>query len=530
MPNLSILETTVREGALTEDITFSVQDKVRIAKLIDSLGVTYLEGGWPYAFDRDLEFFEQAQDLNLRAKLTVFGATRRPETPVARDRNLKAMLEAKTPVAHIYGKVWVLHVEKVLQTTLEENLAMLRDTIEYLKSEGKEVIYTAEHFFDGFRHNREYALENLRIALEAGVDIVSLGDSNGGSLPTLVKEGVLAARDRVGDVVLGLHLHNDMGLAMANALAGLEVGVLHLQATINGYGARTGITDLTTLLPILKLKMGLEVVTDEELTRLTSVANQVAEIVGLGGEMDHKPVVGRKVFAHKTSTHVAAVLSDPESYEPIDPAKVGNHRRLLIAGLSRPTYLKEVARKFGVDLSEDTAANGRILEVLRQLEETGYNFEDAEASLELRLGLLTGKYVRILDTERLRLFEVIRGRNQSVVEASLRVRIDGSDTEYVAAEGSGPVDTLYKVLLEALQKDAASLHRDYIRGVRMNSYRVRTLSATQGHLWVRVALGFSDGTREWTTVGIEEDITRATWTAMVDGVEYGLLTREGPSL
>jgi 2-isopropylmalate synthase len=313
-------------------------------------------------------------------------------------------------------------------------------------------------------------------------------------------------------------------------LAGLEAGALHVQATINGYGARTGITDLTTLLPILKLKMGLEVVTDEELTRLTSVANQVAEIVGLGAEMDHKPVVGRKVFAHKTSTHVAAVLSDPESYEPIDPAKVGNHRRLLIAGLSRPTYLKEVARKFGVDLSEDTVANGRILEVLRQLEETGYNFEDAEASLELRLGLLTGKYVRILDTERLRLFEVIRGRTQSVVEASLRVRIDGSDTEYVAAEGSGPVDTLYKVLLEALQKDAASLHRDYIRGVRMNSYRVRTLSAVGGHLRVRVALGFSDGTREWTTVGIEEDITRATWTAMVDGVEYGLLTRQGPSL
>ncbi|MFN8509392.1 MAG: citramalate synthase [Deinococcaceae bacterium] len=524
MPTLSILDTTLREGALAEDIVFSTNEKLRIAKLIDSLGVTYIEGGWPHVFEEDLEFFAAARDLGLNAKLTAFGATRRPDTPIHRDKNLKALLESQAPVIHIYGKVWTLHVEKVLQTTLSENLAMLRETIAFLKAEGKEVIYTAEHFFDGFRTDRNYSLENLQVALDAGADIITLGDSNGGSLPKLIREGITAAKECIQNHPLGLHLHNDLGLALANTLTGLEVGIDHIQGTINGYGARTGITDLTTLLPILKLKMDCDIVSDLQLSRLTQVANQIAEISGLGGEMDHRPIVGRKVFSHKTPTHVAAVLSDPESYEPIDPAKVGNHRRLLIPGLNRPTYLKEVARKFGVDLSENTAANIHILDVLRKLEEQGYNFEDAQASFELRLGRLTGKYQRILDTERLRLFEVIRGQSRSVVEASLKVRIDGHDAEYVAAEGSGPLDTLYRVVMEALHKDPSKHPLENIDAIRPIGYRVRTLSASKGHLNVRVALSFTDNRREWTTIGIEENVTQALWTALVDGIEYGLLT------
>jgi len=535
MNNLTLLETTLREGVLMEDINVTVPDKLRIAKLIDSLGVTYLEGGWPQVFEKDLEFFQEVRNLDLKAKLTVFGATRRPGTQAARDRNLKAMLETHAPVCHIYGKVWTLHVIKVLQTTLEENLNMLRDSLELLKSEGKEVIYTAEHFFDGFRTNREYALENVKVALEGGADIITLGDSNGASLPNLVREGVLAVKELVGEHPIGLHLHDDLGLAMANTLAGLEAGASHVQATVNGYGARTGITDLTALLPILKLKMGLEVVTDEQLARLTEVATKIAEIVGLGGEMDYRPVVGRKVFAHKTQTHVSAVLSDPEAYEPIDPAKVGNQRRLVIPGLmsARTTYFREVARKYGVDLNEDSAANSKILEVLRGLEDQGYSFEDAEASLELRLGQLTGRFERVLDTERLRLFEVIRGRSQGVVEASLKVRVGGGDTEYVAAEGTGPVDTLYQVILEALKVQPDAGYFDYMKNAKINAFRVRTLNRLSGEteitsrMRVRVALGFSDGLREWTTIGIDEDIIKASWTALVDGVEYGLLTREG---
>lgn len=511
---LTILDTTLRDGALTEDITLTVQDKLRLAPLIDSLGVHYLEGGWPLVFPDDLTFFEQVGELGLNAKVTAFGATRRPETLVSRDKGMQLLLQTNAPVVHLYGKVWTLHVEKVLGTTKEENLAMLRDSVSLMKERGREVIYTAEHFFDGFRADREYALANLHAAVESGADILSLGDSNGASLPDLVEEGVRAAAEVAGGRVLGLHLHNDLGLALANTLAGLKAGARHVQATVNGYGARTGITDLTALLPILKLKMGEDVVTDEQLARLSGVARQVAEIVGLGGALDHKPVVGRKVFAHKTQTHVSAVLSTPEAYEAIPPEKVGNQRRLLLPGLTRPTYLQEVARVYGVDLSSDTAANARILGVLKTLEDQGYTYEDAPASLELRLASLTGGHTPLLQVERLRLFEVIRGLNQSVVESSLKVRVDG-ETLYVAAEGREPVDALFLVLQEALR---GGEHRARAEALRLTGTRVRNLGADK----VRVTVTLHDGERTWTTVGIDADLVKAAWTALLDGVEYGV--------
>ncbi len=512
---LTILDTTLRDGALTEDINLSVEDKLRLAPLIDSLGVQYLEGGWPAVFEADLAFFERAPELNLQAKLTAFGATRRPETPVKRDKGMRLLLETNAPVVHLYGKVWTLHVEKVLGTTKAENLAMLRDSVTLMKEAGREVIYTAEHFFDGYRADRDYALTNLRAAFESGADILSLGDSNGASLPGLVREGVLAARELLGDTVIGLHLHDDLGLALANTLAGLDAGAQHVQATVNGYGARTGITDLDTLLPILKLKLGSEVVSDEQLARLSDVARRVAEMVGLGEQMDHHPVVGRKVFAHKTQTHVAAVLSAPEAYEAIAPEAVGNTRRLLLPGLTRPTYLQEIARDFGVDLSGDSAANARILGVLKGLEDQGYTYEDAPASLQWRLATLTGAAAPRLNVERLRLFEVIRGLNQAVVEASLKVRADG-ETLYVAAEGAGPVEALFAVLLEALR--ALPDVRALAGRLRLGAIRVRNLERAL----VRVTATFQDGGREWTTVGIDQDVVRAVWTALLDGVEYGL--------
>lgn len=512
---LTILDTTLRDGALTEDITLTTEDKLRLAPLIDSLGVHYLEGGWPLVFERDLAFFQLVGDLGLNAKITAFGATRRPETGVRRDRGMQILLETGAPVIHLYGKVWTLHVEKVLGTTKEENLAMLRDSVTLMKEAGREVIYTAEHYFDGFRADREYALANLRAAVESGADIVSLGDSNGGSLPDLVREGVEAARGAVGSQVIGLHLHDDLGLALANTLAGLGAGATHVQGTVNGYGARTGITDLDTLLPILKLKMGLNVVSDEQLARLSEVARRVAEIVGFGEQMDHHPVVGRKVFAHKTQTHVAAVLSTPEAYEAIPPERVGNTRRLLLPGLTRPTYLQEIARQHGVDLSADSAANAHILSVLKGLEDQGYTYEDAPASLELRLAALTGHSAPQLNVERLRLFEVIRGLNQTVVESSLKVRVDG-ETLYVAAEGREPLEALYLVLIEAL-KSTPELRAKAER-LTLGTVRVRNLA--QGK--VRVTVGLRDGAREWRTVGIDRDYVRAAWIALLDAVEYGI--------
>ena len=512
---LTLLDSTLRDGALTEDINLSLEDKLRLAPLIDSLGVQYLEGGWPAVFEADLAFFERVPELKLNAKLTAFGATRRPETQVKRDKGMQLLLQTGAPVVHLYGKVWTLHVEQVLRTTKGENLAMLRDSVSLMKEAGREVIYTAEHFFDGYRADPDYALANVRAAAESGADIVTLGDSNGASLPNWVRDGVRAARDVLEGGVIGLHLHDDLGLALANTLAGLDAGAQHVQATVNGYGARTGLTDLDTLLPILKLKLGQNVVSDGQLARLSDVARRVAEIVGLGEQLDHHPVVGRKVYAHKTQTHVAAVLSAPEAYEAIPPEKIGNTRRLLLPGLTRPTYLQEIARDFGVDLSGDSAANAQILRVLRGLEDQGYTYEDAPASLELRLANLTGAATPRLKVERLRLFEVIRGLNQTVVEASLKVGADG-ETHYVAAEGDGPVEALFSVLREALR--ALPEARAQADQWQLETVRLRNLERRK----VRATVTLRAGGREWTTVGIDHDMVRAAWTALLDAVEYGL--------
>lgn len=522
---LTILDTTLRDGALNEDVSLGLRDKLRLAPLIDSLGVHLIEGGWPQVFPDDLEFFREAAELGLRARLVAFGATRRPETRPDRDAGLRALLAAGTPVVQLYGKVWPLHVEKVLRTTLDENLAMLRDSVALLKSAGREVMVIAEHLFDARRSSPDYADRFLEAALEAGADLLTLGDSNGGSLPEEVAAGVRRALELSGTVPVGVHLHNDFGLALANALAAVEAGATHVQGSVNGYGARNGITDLTALLPILKLRLGLDVVSDEQLARLTPVAHEVAELVGLGG-MDDRPFVGHRVFAHKTETHVAAVLSDPEAYEPITPERVGNQRRIVIPGVSRPAYLARVAERYGVDLRVQSAANARILTELRRLEDEGYSFEDAPASLELAVGRLTGRFTAVLGIERVRLFEVIRGRDRPVVEAALRARV-GDEDAYVAAEADGPVAVLLQVLRDALETSRDRVVAAYSSRLEVRSFRVRTMSGRGDDLRVRAAFTLGDGQREWSTVGISVDLIQAVWSALLDAVEYGVLTRPG---
>ena len=527
MKPITILDTTLRDGALAGDVNLSVDDKLRIAPLIDSLGVTYLEGGWPQVFPRDLEFFEQVLELNLQAKLVAFGATRRPETLVTRDAGLQRTLEANTPVVQLYGKVWPLHVEKVLRTTLEENLKMLAESLEYVKNAGREVLVICEHFFDALPSSQEYAMLFVKTALEAGADTVVLADSNGASLPKFVSDGVMRVLEIAGDRAVGVHLHNDFGLALANALAALEAGATHLQGSINGYGARNGITDLTALLPIMKLKLGLNVISDTQLTRLTPVALEIAERVGKAAGMEDAPFVGRRVFEHKTDTHIAAVLSSPEAYEPIPPEKVGNQRRMIIPGISRPSYLARIAEQYGVDLTDASASSGRILAELKQLEDEGYSFEDAPASLELALGQLTGRFPKILSVERVRIFDAIRGRDRPVVEASLSVRV-GLENEYVAAEAAGPVKALLEALKRALELSHDIGMRDYAKTLEASGFRGRSVQARAEPLKVRVAITVSDGTREWTCVGISLDLIAAVWKALVDAVEYGLATRVKP--
>ncbi|MFN3266269.1 MAG: citramalate synthase [Deinococcales bacterium] len=521
--NLQILDTTLRDGALAGGVNLSTTDKLRIAPLIASLGVTYLECGWASVFPKDLEFFAQVSELNLPAKLVAFGATRRPETLVQKDKGLETLLACNTPTVSLYGKVWGLHIEKVLRTTLEENLKMLSESVHYLRAAGREVILMAEHFFDALRDQPEYALQFVKTALEAGASSLVLADSNGSSLPADIAVGVKKVLE-FATVPVGVHLHNDFGLALANALAALEAGASHLQGSVNGYGARNGITDLTALLPILRLRLGLDVVSAEQLARITPVALEVAALVGKSEQMDDAPFVGRRVFEHKTDTHIAAVLSSPQAYEPVPPESVGNVRRLIIPSMGKPAYLARVAEQYGIDLSDGSASSQRILVELKRLEDNGYSFEDAPASLELALKQLTGEFHKVLSVERVRLFDAIRGRDRPVVEASLSVRV-GSEEEYVAAEASGPVKAFLKAIKAAISLSEDKEIAHYASRLEAISLRVRSINQSGEELRVRAAITISDGQRDWTCIGISQDLLQACWRALVDAVEYGMATR-----
>ncbi|HEX2863485.1 MAG TPA: citramalate synthase [Deinococcales bacterium] len=524
MASLTFLDTTLRDGAIAEEVNLSVADKLHLAPLIDSLGPTYIEGGWPLVNPADEEFFRHAAEANLNAKLVAFGATRRPETRVDVDPGMQALLRCETPTVQLYGKVWPLHVERVLRTTLDENLRMLTDSISFLKAQGKEVLIIAEHFYDALEANREYALTFAREAVSAGVDILTLGDSNGRTLPPAIAAGTKMALEIAGDVPVGFHLHNDCGLALANAVAALDAGATHAQGSVNGYGARSGITDLTSLLPIVKLIMNRDIVSDEQLARLTSVARSVAEWLGLGDEIRDRPFVGQRVFAHKTETHVAAVMNNPEAYEAVPPSTVGNQRRLIIPGVGRPAYLARIAEQYGLDLREESAANRAILDELKRLEQEGYSFDDAPASLEWRLGVLSGRFAPCLDVERLRLFETLRSREAPISEAALRLA-KGRDSEYVAAEGASPSEALIGVIRRALDLAGDTDRAGYVHRLKLRSLRARTLNDDPDPLRLRAAMTLSDGERDWTTVGLSRDFIQAVWQALLDGVEYGLATR-----
>ena len=518
-----ILDTTLRDGALAGGVSLSTDDKLRLAPLIDSLGVHDLECGWASVFPSDLEFFERVAELKLKARVVAFGATRRPETLVKKDKGLELLLACNTPAVSLYGKVWGLHIEKVLRTTLSENLKMLSDSVAFMRQNGREVILMAEHFFDALRDTPDYALQFVKTALEAGANTVVLADSNGSSLPSEIQNGIKRVLE-FATVPVGVHLHNDFGLALANALAALEAGATHFQGSINGYGARNGITDLTALLPIMNLKLGLGVVSAEQLARLTPVALEIAEIVGKSAEMDDAPFVGRRVFEHKTDTHVAAILSSPQAYEPVPPESVGNQRRLVIPGVSRPAYLARLADQYDTTLTDGSASSQRILAELKKLEDEGYTFEDAPASLELVVKQLTGQFAKVLSVERVRLFDAIRGRDRPVVEASLSVRV-GSEEEYVAAEATGPVKAFLKAIKAALKLSDDLGIVQYASRLEVVSLRVRSINSRSENLRVRAAVTITDGSRDWTCLGISEDLLHGIWKALVDGVEYGLATR-----
>ncbi len=516
MNKVKIYDTTLRDGAQSEGVSFSVQDKLRIVKKLDYFGFHYIEGGWPGSNPKDIDFFNEAKKIKLdNAVLVAFTSTRRAGISAGEDKNLKIALQVETPAVAIFGKSWILHVREVIKTSLEENLKMIYDSVKLIKAKGKEVIYDAEHFFDGYKENPDYALETLKKAEAAGADWLVLCDTNGGSLPGEIQKIVKAVKKETG-VPLGIHVHNDNGMAVANSIVAVEAGVSQVQGTINGYGERCGNADLCVIIPNLQLKLGLECLEGNKLTSLREVSRYVDEMANIIPK-PNQPYVGDSAFAHKGGTHVDAVKKNPRSFEHIDPDLVGNRRRILISELSGKSNILLKAKELNLDLTKDTPETQEILDKIKKLEYEGYQFEAAEASLELLLKKAMGRYHPFFDLEGFEVKVVNRSR-ELVSEATIKLKVKG-EKEITTAEGDGPVNALDSALRKALERFFPGL-----KGMHLTDFKVRVLDAKAGTAAkVRVLIESSDHEGCWSTVGVSENIIEASWEALIDSVEYKLL-------
>ncbi len=517
-PEVEIYDTTLRDGSQGEGINFSVADKLRIAERLDAFGIHYIEGGWPGSNPKDIEFFAEAKRKKFKnARLAAFGSTRRKGVPVEQDDQVRLLLEASTPVVTIYGKTWLLHVKEVLRTTPTENLAMIADTVRYLKDHGKFVIYDCEHGFDGYKDDPEYALATFLAAEKAGADIVVLCDTNGGCLPNDIRSITKAAHGQL-TVQLGIHTHDDIGLGVANALAALEVGANHVQGTINGYGERTGNCNLTSVIPTIALKLNKKSVPGRSLANLKDLSQFVDEIANIRHN-PRQPWVGGAAFSHKGGTHVNAVQKVAHSYEHIDPTLVGNARRVLVSDLAGRSNIVMKAQELGFKLHNDTPELKSILTRIKELEHAGYEFEAAEGSLALLIR-------KILKHEKPP-FEVHayhvsmrRDGDASICEATVKVRV-GDKEAHTVAEGDGPVNALDSALRAALVKFYPQLQK-----VTLTDYKVRILDSMTGTASkTRVLIESTDGKEEWGTVGASENIIEASLQALVDSMEYRLMKK-----
>jgi 2-isopropylmalate synthase len=514
---IRIYDTTLRDGTQGEGVSFSMEDKVRIVSRLDALGVHYVEGGWPGSNPKDMRFFRRVQDLHLKhAKLAAFSMTRRPGTTAEADPNMQALLDAGAPVATIVGKSWDFHVTQALGTSLPENLAMIGDTIAFLRERVEEVLFDAEHFFDGFRRNRAYALETLAVAGAAGAAWIVLCDTNGGTLPADLAEIVREVRRHV-QTPLGIHVHNDAECAVASSLAAVVEGVDQVQGTVNGYGERCGNANLVSVIPNLMLKMKLECIPAANLRELRDLSRFVAELANRT-PWAAQPYVGDSAFAHKGGMHVSAVQKHPETYEHVDPQAVGNHRRVLISELAGRSNVLWKAREYGIDLDGATPDSRRILEELKALEDEGFQFEGAEASFELLMERALGRRTAYFDLDAYRVIvEERSGDGEPVAEATVRLRVRGVP-EHTAATGNGPVNALDHALRKALEEFYPCL-----KTVRLLDYKVRILDESKGTAAkTRVLVTSGDGEETWGTVGVADNIIEASWRALVDAIEYKL--------
>jgi 2-isopropylmalate synthase len=523
-----IYDTTLRDGTQGEGVSFSGEDKVRLASRLDALGIHYIEGGWPGSNPKDLRFFRRMQDVSLKhAKLAAFSMTRRAGGQAEGDANMQALVDAGAPVATIVGKSWDFHVTSALGTTLPENLAMIADTIAYLRPRMEEVLFDAEHFFDGFRANRDYALATLKAAADAGAHWLVLCDTNGGTLPSDLVQIIREVKQHVG-TRLGIHVHNDAECAVANSLAAVQEGCEQVQGTMNGFGERCGNANLVSVIPGLVLKLKIDCIPEANLRELRDVSRFVSELANRK-PWTSQPYVGDSAFAHKGGMHVSAVQKHPETYEHIVPDAVGNHRRVLVSELSGKSNILWKAKEFGIDLDHETPDSRRILDRLKELEDQGFLFEGAEASFELLMERALGQYRPWFQLEAYRVIVEEQatkhltatggqgGDGTPVAEATVRVRVKGM-LEHTAAAGNGPVNALDHALRKALEEFYPNL-----KTMTLLDYKVRILDETAGTgAKTRVLITSGDGEETWGTVGVAENIIEASWQALVDSIEYKL--------
>jgi 2-isopropylmalate synthase len=514
---VELYDTTLRDGTQSEGVSFSVEDKLKITRKLDELGIHYIEGGWPGSNPKDVEYFARVRDLPLKtATVAAFSYTGRVGVAPEDDANLAALLAANTEVLTIVGKSWDLHVHEVLRTTLEKNLRIIHDTVAFLCKKGHRVFYDAEHFFDGYKANPQYALKTLGAAADGGAEVITLCDTNGGTMPWELTETMSDVQKQVG-APLGIHTHTDCELGVAKALAAVTCGAVQVQGTINGYGERVGNADLCSIIPNLKLKMGIDCITDEQLRQLTEVSYLVSELANLAHD-SHQPYVGLSAFAHKGGIHADATMKCRQSYQHIEPELVGNRTRILVSELSGKSNILLKLEEFGLEHNLDREDARRVVQQIKELESQGFTFETAEASVELLVRRSREGYQPPFDlVDFMVVVEHRKGRGL-LAEATVKVKV-GDQVMHTAAEGNGPVNALDAALRKALLPVYPSL-----RDVQLTDYKVRILDGDAGTAAkTRVLIDSSNGRISWSTVGSSTNIIQASWQALVDSFEYGLL-------
>ena len=515
---LEIYDTTLRDGTQGEGVSFTVAAKIRVAEKLDQFGIDYIEGGWPGSNPRDMAFFEAAKKLKLKhAKIAAFGSTCRAKLAAKDDPQLQLLLEAETPVVTIFGKTWLLHVTEILRTTPEENLRMIEDSVRFLTQSGREVIYDAEHFFDGFKNNEEYALKCLKAAVDAGSKGIVLCDTNGGSTPQEINKIVKLVKNNFKDSIIGIHTHNDSDFGVANAIEAVISGANQVQGTINGYGERCGNANLCSIIANLNLKLGYECIPNQKLKKLSIVSDFINDLANLP-KNNKLPYVGRSAFAHKGGIHVSAVVKNSATYEHIEPDLVGNKRRVLISDLSGRSNIIYKLKELGIkNISDESII--KILEKLKILENEGYEFEGVDASFELLVKETIGAYtptIELLETE-INTRQIVPASTSS---AKVKIKINDKSFENIS-DGSGPVNALDNALREILVKEYPEM-----KDIELVDYRVRVVSGNKGtESLVRVIIETSDKKNSWSTIGVSRDIVQASWKALIDSFEYKLMNQ-----